>query len=122
MGLVATDPLSNQVTVLLNDGNWDGMAPGRRGSHGHQPHTVALRPALSGLVSDPRDSAALVLDAEAGPGRPTPEQVPAQPSAPAGTGEVVPVLARLERHPWARWWSPAGEESLPEEGLTDLPD
>jgi hypothetical protein len=113
--LVVTDPFTNQVVLLLNDGVWGGMAPGG-GSPAPRPGAAGLASPDWGLVTDPGEVRGLVTEAGAG-------RVPAQLRlARSETTEFVPVLARLEHHALSRRWLTAAEESLPEEGLTGLPD
>src|SRR5262249_44694288 len=56
--LVTANPLSSDVSVLLNDGVWDGMAPRRSPSHGPHSGGVAAAPLAAELLSLPGDSGA----------------------------------------------------------------
>jgi hypothetical protein len=119
--LVTANTVSNDVSVLLNDGVWGGgLAPG--GQPSHRPRSgVAVSSLSAGLPGVPGDFGSTVPRTPAASSEAAgPESVP-PPAAEREASWTVTLLSRLEHHMLQRRLLSSAEETLPEDGLTDLP-
>jgi hypothetical protein len=106
------------VSVLLNDGNWGGLSPGRQPPHGHGPGAApsGLLPSrLLGRFADSGNS----TPAEAAP-LPLPADATLAPESRSTAGHLAGLPAQIGRHLHRHGLLDSADDSSAEDGLVDV--